>query len=234
MIIKCIIIDDEPLALELIKSYVNKTAFLDLVGTFTSAVGAIETISKEDVDLIFLDIQMPDLNGIEFSHIVPEKTKIIFITAFEQYALESYKVSALDYLLKPVSYSDFLTSATKALNWFKVVKTYESGNNNEEIKYMFVRADYKLIQIELDKIQYIEGLKDYVKIFIENEPYPIVSHGTMKSMEERLPSNFLRIHKSYIVNKNKIKIIENNRIVFGNIRIPIGDTYKHVIDGFLG
>ncbi|MDL2227560.1 LytTR family DNA-binding domain-containing protein [Odoribacter sp. OttesenSCG-928-L07] len=230
MKIKCIIIDDEPLALGLIESYVKKTAFLELAGTFSSAVEALEIISKEDIDLIFLDIQMPDLNGLEFSRAVPEKTKIIFITAFEQYALESYKVSALDYLLKPVSYSDFLTSTSKALNWFKVVKDYESGNNKEDIKHIFVKADYKLIQIELDKILYVEGLKDYVKIFIENEPYPIVSHGTMKSMEERLPSYFLRVHKSYIVNKHKIKVIENNRIVFGNIRIPIGDTYKSVID----
>lgn len=165
MILNCAIVDDEPLALELLQSYVEKTAFLRLAGKYSSAVQAMNEIpAHEEIHILFLDIQMPELNGLEFSHMVNPETRIIFTTAFGQYALDSYKVNALDYLLKPISYADFLQSVNKAMQWFELKQ--KAGNRPEEEvnnEYIYVKSDYKLVQIALDKILYIEGLKDYIK-----------------------------------------------------------------------
>lgn len=220
MIIKCAIIDDEPLALGLLESYVKKTPSLELCGAYSSAIQAMELLTDHPVDLIFLDIQMPELNGLEFSKIVPGSTRIIFTTAFGQYALDGYKVNALDYLLKPISYTDFMTAVNKAVQWFELRQKAETSSgeiqSSEDLKYIYVKSDYKLIQIELDKILYIEGLKDYIKIHLEDNPRPILSLVSMKMMEDKLPANrFIRIHRSFIVQKQKIKIIEKGRIVFG-------------------
>jgi two-component system, LytTR family, response regulator len=231
MTLTCFVIDDEPLALGLLESYVSKTPFLKLTGKFSSAVAAIDAVQNITPDLMFLDIQMAELSGMEFARLVPEKTKIIFTTAFQQYALESYKVSALDYLLKPFSYPEFLQAANKALHWHQMGRNVNLPSQNS----IFVKADYRLIQIELDKILYIEGLKDYLKIYTEDAQQPIVSHITMKAMEEMLPtSDFLRVHRSFIVQKSKIKEIERNRIVFGKIHIPVSDSYKEAFQDFMG
>ena len=229
MILNCIIIDDEPLALELIKSYVLKTPFLKLVGEYSSAVAAMKSIqNQERIDLMFLDIQMPELNGLEFSTMVKSDTRIIFTTAFNQYAIDSYKVNALDYLLKPISYTDFLQAANKAVNWFEMKNKYEENPSNaDDNEFIYVKSDYKLVQIPVDKILYVEGLKDYVKIHVEGEARAILSLNSMKTMEEKLPSDkFIRVHRSFIVQKNKIKIIDRGRIVFGKEYIPISDSYK--------
>ena len=233
MKLTCYVIDDEPLAVSLLESYVKKTPFLALEGTFNSAVHALTAISDHPVDILFLDIQMPELNGLEFSRIVGGETRIIFTTAFERYAADSYKVNALDYLLKPISYPDFLTAANKALQWFEMTRknTIQVDGtaipDKEEIESIFVKTEYKLIQIALNKILYIEGLKDYVKIYTEEDIHPILSLMSMKTMEEMLPSkNFIRVHRSYIVQAQKIKVIERNRIVFGKAYIPISDNYK--------
>lgn len=232
MTLTCAIIDDEPLAISLLESYVNKTPFLQLVGKFNSALNALSELSSQPVDLLFLDIQMPELNGLEFSRILKADTRIIFTTAFEQYALDSYKVNALDYLLKPISYPDFLKAANKALQWYELVKGNKGNENNTES--IFIKTEYKLVQVELRKILYIEGLKDYVKIFIEDEPHPILSLMSIKSLEELLPSNrFIRVHRSFIVQPEKIKVIERNRIVFGKEYIPISDNYKQKFMEFL-
>lgn len=232
MTLTCAIIDDEPLAISLLESYVNKTPFLQLVGKFNSALNALSELSSQPVDLLFLDIQMPELNGLEFSRILKTDTRIIFTTAFEQYALDSYKVNALDYLLKPISYPDFLKAANKALQWYELVKGNKGNENNTES--IFIKTEYKLVQVELRKILYIEGLKDYVKIFIEDEPHPILSLMSIKSLEELLPSNrFIRVHRSFIVQPEKIKVIERNRIVFGKEYIPISDNYKQKFMEFL-
>lgn len=231
MNLNCVIIDDEPLALELLKSYVEKTTFLHLVGTYSNAIQAMKDMTgKEPVQLIFLDIQMPGIDGLEFAKLVDASTRIVFTTAFEQYALESYKVNALDYLLKPISYTDFLQSVNKAVHWFDV------HNKNQQMpseqvpvhqNYIYVKSDYKLLQIPLHQILYIEGLKDYVKIYLEGETKPILSLISMKMMEERLPSEqFIRVHRSYIVQKSKIKVIDRGRIVFNKEYIPISDSYK--------
>ena len=163
MNLTCAIVDDEPLALDLLESYVNKTPFLTLDGKYSSAVQAMKELPEKRVDLLFLDIQMPELNGLEFSKMVDPHTRIVFSTAFEQYAIDGYKVNALDYLLKPISYVDFLQAANKAVQWFELLQ-----QPKEEIESIFVKSDYKLVQIELKKILYVEGLKDYVKIYTED------------------------------------------------------------------
>ena len=178
MKLHCAIVDDEPLALSLLESYVNKTPFLELAGKYSSAVQAMKELPGHQIDLLFLDIQMPELNGLEFSKMVDARTRIVFTTAFGQYAIDGYRVNALDYLLKPISYVDFLQAANKALQWFELVQ------KPEEIDSIFVKSDYKLVQVELKKILYIEGLKDYIKIYTEDAPKPILSLMSMKSMEE--------------------------------------------------
>ena len=228
MILNCAIVDDEPLALSLLESYVNKTPFLNLTGKYSSAMQAMKELPDMKVNLLFLDIQMPELNGLEFSRMVDLQTRIVFTTAFGQYAIDGYRVNALDYLLKPISYPDFLQAANKALQWFDLVQ------KPEEKESIYVKSDYKLVQIELKKILYIEGLKDYIKIYLEDSPKPILSLMSMKSMEELLPANrFMRVHRSYIVQKEKIRIIDRGRIVFDKTYIPISDSYKQAFQSFL-
>ena len=222
----CAIIDDEPLAVSLLESYALKTPFLELKGCYGSALEARKALTQHPVDLLFLDIQMPELSGMEMSRMLPEETRVIFTTAFEQYALDSYKVNALDYLLKPISYPDFLTAANKALKWHELSHRPEPTAEPTR-ESIFVKSEYRLIQLELRSILYIEGLKDYVKIYVEDEPKPILSLMSMKSIEETLPPDrFVRVHRSFIVQLEKIKIIERGRIVFGNEYIPISDNYK--------
>lgn len=229
MNLKCAIVDDEPLALNLLESYVSKTPSLVLAGKYSSAVQAMNDLPEKQVDLLFLDIQMPELSGLEFSKMVNPHTRIVFTTAFEQYALDGYKVNALDYLLKPISYADFLQSVNKAMQWFELLQQPQ-----EEIESIFVKSEYKLIQVELKNILYIEGLKDYIKIYEENAPKPILSLMSMKSMEELLPpSRFMRVHRSYIVQKDKIRIVDRGRIVFGKNYIPVSDSYKQAFQDFL-
>lgn len=239
MKLRCAIVDDEPLALGLLESYVKKTPLLELNGAYSSAIQAMKNLPENPVNLIFLDIQMPELNGLEFSRMIPQDTRIIFTTAFEQYALDGYKVNALDYLLKPISYSDFMQAVNKAVKWFELQQKAEENSNNliqtsSESNYIYIKSDYKLIQINLDKILYIEGLKDYIKIHLEDEPRPILSLVSMKAMEDKLPSSrFLRVHRSFIVQKQKIKVIDKGRIVFGKEYIPISDSYKQELQNYV-
>lgn len=233
MTLTCSIVDDEPLALSLMESYVQKTPFLELKNKYSSAITAMKGLQQEPVHLLFLDIQMPELNGLDFSRMIVPDTRIIFTTAFSQYALDSYRVNALDYLLKPISYKDFLEAANKALQWFEL-KEHTVGFSTTESDYIYVKSDYKLIQIKLIDILYIEGLKDYVKIYTESDPKPILSLMSMKSMEEHLPSSrFIRVHRSFIVQKSKIKLIDRGRIVFGKEYIPISDGYKQELQSYL-
>lgn len=230
MNLNCVIIDDEPLAQELLRSYVEKTPFLNLRGVYSSAVQAMTDIMDEpDIHLMFLDIQMPGLNGLEFSKLVSSQARIVFCTAFEQYALESYRVNALDYLLKPISYIDFMQTVNKAIKWFELKQGNRQVEESQDSqrKYIYVKSDYKLVQVELDRILYVEGLKDYVKIHLEGEQKAVTSLFSMKKMDEILPSDrFIRVHRSFIVQKSKIKIIERNRIVFNKNYIPISESYK--------
>ena len=226
MKLTCAIIDDEPLAVELLESYVRKTPFLELKGAYNGGITALEALKTEPVDLLFCDIQMPELSGMELSRMLPTRTRVVFTTAFDRYAVEGFRVGAVDYLLKPISYADFLTAANKAFEWFElkrrsVGKPSPAGAGPESI---FVKTEYRLRQIELDKILYIEGLKDYVKIYVEDEPRPVLS----------LPAErFVRVHRSYIVQPSKIRIIERGRIVFGKTYIPVSDGYKEAFYAFL-
>lgn len=244
MKLTCAIIDDEPLAVSLLESYVRKTPFLELAGMYTSGVLALPQLTNCPVDLLFLDIQMPDLNGMELSRILTPDTRIIFTTAFGQYALDSYKVNALDYLLKPISYPDFLAAANKALRWFELLDEAEGTPSDNGMvtaasakgapESIFLKTEYKLVQIDLDKILYVEGLKDYVKVYVADEPHPILSLMSMKAMEDMLPADrFIRVHRSFIVQPSRIKVIERNRIVYGKEYIPISDNYKHKFMEFL-
>lgn len=234
MQLNCVIIDDEPLALELLRCYVEKTPILKLLGTYPSAVQAMhEMTEQEPVQLMFLDIQMPGLSGLEFSKLINPQTRIVFTTAFEQYAIDSYKVNALDYLLKPISYADFLQAVNKAIAWFEL-QTNHTNVSHPNKDYIYVKSDYKLVQIPLNKILYIEGLKDYIKIHLEDEPKAILSLLSMKSMEESLPADrFIRVHRSYIVQKSKIKVIDRGRIVFNKEYIPISDSYKQELLSYI-
>ena len=239
MIIKCAIVDDEPLAVELLASYVTKIPFLELCGKYNNATDALHGLGEQPVDLLFLDIQMPELNGLELSKMIPENTRIVFTTAFDQYAVDGFRANALDYLLKPISYADFMEACNKALQWFQLVQQQDepvaaAAAEKEEIKSIFVKSEYKLLQINLDDIRYIEGLKDYVKIYTEQSTHPILSLMNMKAIEQMLPSSrFIRVHRSFIVQKSKIREIERNRIVFGNVYIPIGDSYKQAFQDFI-
>ena len=229
MTITCAIIDDEPLAAGLLESYARKTPYLQLVGTYNSAIMAMKDLRESPVQLLFLDIQMPELSGIEFAKILPKDTRIIFTTAFPQYAVEGYKVSALDYLLKPVSYDDFLKSTDKALEWFSMQLKQDVYR---EDRFMFVKSDYKLLRVCLDDILYIEGLKDYVR-FCLKDGEKIMSLMSMKKLEEYLPKpEFLRTHRSYIVHMSETLIVDRFRIVFGDTYIPISDNYKEDVQSY--
>lgn len=225
MNLNCIIVDDEPLALDLLETYVRRTPFLRLAARCDNAVEALAALDKEPVDLAFLDIQMPELNGLELSRLITHRTKIVFTTAFEQYALEGFRVDAVDYLLKPFNYAEFLRAATKAQHLVELERNQTADACHPDS--IFVKSDYKLVQIELRHILYIEGLKDYVRIQTDTPQGGILTLMNMKNIEERLPADtFLRVHRSYIVNINQIKTIERNRIVFGKVYIPVSDSYK--------
>lgn len=240
---KCAIVDDEPLALALLESYVKKTPMLELCGKYSNAVEAMGGLQRNPVDILFLDIQMPDLNGLDFSKTIDtSRTRIIFTTAFSQYALEGYKVNALDYLLKPISYADFASSVNRAQKWYELAHANKQETSvqadSDAVKtdsnYIFVKSDYKLVRIDFADILYIEGLKDYVKIYLSSATKPILSLSSMRSIENALPEKtFFRVHRSYIVNMDKVRIFERGQIVFGEKYIPISDSYKERVQSYL-
>jgi two-component system response regulator LytT len=231
--IKVVAIDDEPLALQLVKGYIEKTPFLELAGVFDNPLEAVGFIGSSDVDLILLDIQMPDLIGTELARVISGGPKVIFTTAYEKYALEGFRLDAVDYLLKPFSYAEFLKAVQKAE---KLIDAEKNRLPSLEVKndFIFIKSEYKTRRINFSEIHYIEGLKDYVKIFLTEEKKPVVSLSTLKALEARLPEErFMRVHRSFIVSLEKVKIIDRNRIVFGEVRIPVTDQYKENFQKFL-
>ena len=233
MVIKCLAIDDEPLALRQIGLYIKKTPLLELVALCNNAFDAMDLISSGKVSLVFVDISMPDLNGLDFVRSLNEKPFIIFTTAFSEYAVEGFRVDAVDYLLKPIGYSDFL----KAVNKVRTLIELHEGSP-ERIKtsgsHLFVKSDYRLIRINLDDIKYIESMHEYIRIHLVNDK-PVMTLVTMKSIEEQLPEEkFMRVHRSYIVNLKRITLIERNRIIFdNNVYIPVSDNYKEKFQEFI-
>ena len=234
--IQTIAIDDEPLALDMMARYIKQTPFLEFIGAFDNPIDALEAIHTKDVQLIFLDIQMPDLKGTEFAKSLDTGIKVIFSTAYAQYALEGFQLEALDYLLKPISYDTFIKSAQRARSYFELIKhklkNAESIESNEE--YLFIKADYKLQRINYNEILYFEGLKDYAKVYTSQAARHIVFHATLKAIEAKLPADkFMRVHRSYIINLEKVTTVERKRIIFGEKRITVSDQYKKAFNVFL-
>lgn len=231
MTLNCVIIDDEPLAAALLESYAKRVPYLELAGVYNSAAAAIKTIREQKIDLLFLDIQMPELSGLEFAKIINKETRIVFTTAFSQYAVEGYKVNALDYLLKPVSFEKFLDSANRALEWFEMLERQKAMKKD---RFMFVKSEYKLQRVNFDDILYIEGVKDYVKFYFEDSSKNLMSLMNMKKVEEYLPHpEFMRIHRSYIVHMTKVGLIDRFRVVMGNQYLPISESYKDNVQKYI-
>ncbi len=232
--ISTIAIDDEPLALQLMAGYIEKTPGLDLVGKFDNPLDAVEFMADNSIDLIFVDIQMPDLNGIEFARSIKKGPKVIFTTAFEKYALEGFKLEVVDYLLKPFSYEEFFIAVQKALRLIRLERKDDTTQIEANSEFLFLKSEYKIRRINFNDILYIEGLKDYVKVFVKNDTKPILSLTSLKQLEAKLPAEtFMRIHRSFIVNLSKIDTIERSRIVFGKIYIPVSDQYKEKFQEFV-
>ena len=240
--ITCIAVDDEPLAVRLLESFVAKTPSLELLGAFTDSVEAINAIREQHPQLLFLDIQMPDLNGMELAHMLPEGTKIIFTTAFKEYAFESYEVSAIDFLLKPIRYNKFIAAVEKVQEWF-VHSQPQPANISPLTSHpspltktsMFIRVDGELRQISFDHILYVEGMKDYVRFHLENERLPLTTHMTMKTVEDALPTDaFMRINRSYIVRLDKIRTVDRNLCVYiGEEIIRVTDAYREAFERYV-
>jgi DNA-binding LytR/AlgR family response regulator len=228
--ITCIIVDDEPLAVKLLESFVVKTPQLKLERSFTDSVEALAWLREHPVQLAFMDIQMPDMNGMELSHMLTGDTKIIFTTAFKEYAFESYEVSAIDFLLKPIRYNKFIAAVEKAEQWFSHQKETLSTP-----KTMFLRVDGELRQVNFDNILYVEGMKDYVRFHIEGERLPLTTHMTMKAVEDVLPTDaFMRINRSYVVRLDKIRTVDRNLCVYiGDEIIRVTDAYRDAFERYV-
>ncbi len=241
MVLRCLAVDDEPLALGLVCSFIEKTPFLELAGKYSSAVDALKVIGESAADLIFLDIQMPDLTGIELARVI-DKTpgkmpRIIFTTAFNQFALDGFKVDALDYLLKPFNYEEFLKAASKAKSYFELVQRAEDPSGavaQPREEYLFLKVEYQLVRVAYQDILYIEGLKDYVKVHLQSSSKPLLSLTSLKSLEERLPSSrFMRVHRSFIVNLDKISSVTRSNIQIGSDPVPVSEQYKEAFNDYL-
>lgn len=232
MKIRCIAVDDEPLALRLVGAFITQTPFLELAGSYPNAIDALAAIEKDKIQLLFLDIQMPDLNGMELARVLAASgpaPRIVFTTAFNHFAIESYKVDALDYLLKPFNYEEFLRAATKAKQYFESAHALQPVTVAPEEDFLFVKSDYKMLRVDFDHILFIESVKDYLKIHLSDKAKPLMTLSSLRSIEEKLPaSRFLRIHRSFIVATDKIDAITKNSVHIGEATITVGDQYKEV------
>lgn len=241
MKLRCVAVDDEPLALDLVAKFISKTSFLHMEAKFDNAIQALGYLNQHPVDLVFLDIQMPDLSGMELARILDgkvggQKPRIIFTTAYNQFAIEGYKVDALDYLLKPFSYEEFLKASTKAYQYFeKLQKPAESSPDLEKNHdYIFLKVEYQLVKVMVKDIAYVEAYKDYVKVHLTNKPNPLLSLTSMKAMEDMLPpQDFMRVHRSFIINLNHIDSVSRNVVNIGDAHITVSDNYKEPFMHFL-
>lgn len=231
--IRCVAIDDEPLALNVIENYISQTPDLELLQRFTNPVKALQFLSQNEVDLLFVDIQMPDLTGLDLISTLKSKPVLIFTTAYSEYAIEGFKADAIDYLLKPIDYPDFERAANKAKDWI-----YTKRNQAMQVQtnkdFLFIKSEYKIVRLNFDDIRYIQGMSEYVRIFLTTGK-PVMSLISMKSLEAQLPEHrFMRVHKSFIVNLEKINIIERNEIVYEDgVIIPVSAQYKAKFQEFL-
>lgn len=225
-------VDDEPLALQLITRYIDETPELSLLGDFRNPVEAAAFLMENSVDIVLLDIQMPGLNGIEFTRQMTRGPKVIFTTAYKKYAIEGFKLEVVDYLVKPFSYEDFLKAIHRAEKLISLEK--KSNENAESGKFLYLKSNYKIRRIKFDDIEYIEGFNDYVRIYAASSAEPVQSQTTLKSLEAKLPAGkFMRIHRSFIVNLRMVETVDRGRIVFGKVFIPVGDQYKEKFEEYL-
>jgi len=234
--LRCFVVDDEPLAVKMLENFIERTPFLELAGSFTDPVLALSEIRTQAPQLVFLDIQMPDLSGMELSRMIPDGTRIIFTTAFKQYAFESYEVSALDFLLKPIRYQKFLEAAEKAREWFtlKEAASAAPASAPEAKSSTFFKVDGALRKVEYDDILFVEGMKDYVMVYLASQRQPLVTHVTMKAMEEMLPAGFMRIHRSFIVALDKVASVSGTGDVkVGDRLLHVSDAYRDAFDTYL-
>ncbi len=235
--LNCIAVDDENLALDLIEDNIHKVPFLNLVGRCKNPFEAMEILQNQEIDLIFLDIQMPGITGVQFLQSMTNSPMVIFVTAYKQYALEGFNLNVIDYLLKPIDFERFLKAVNKAFELHSLKHKISVNEPIGELKNstIFVNADYSLVKIRTDEIDYVEGLKDYVKIHLNSSNKPIVTRMTMKAIEEKLPtSDFFRVHKSFIVSLDKIESIRNLKIKIGNAQIPVSESYSEEFFKLIG
>jgi DNA-binding LytR/AlgR family response regulator len=226
--ISCIVVDDEPLAIELMVDNIKRLKYLKCIGTFNSAIKAAEFLKQNKTDLVFLDIQMPEMSGVALAKTLKDNM-VIFTTAFEQYALEGFEVSAIDYILKPIMFERFEKAGLKAKEYFEFKK-----NSHSQTQFIFIRSEHQTIKVFLNSILYIEGLKDYVKIFTSQTEKPILTRVNLKGIHDLLPANeFKRVHKSYIVNVSKITSNSSDFLSISNLKIPIGEAFKKDLKSFL-
>lgn len=228
--IRCLAIDDEPLALQQIAAYINKVPFLELAAQCQSALEARQFLSDERVDAIFCDINMPDLNGMDFVKSLTAPPLVVFTTAYSEYAIEGFKVNAVDYLLKPFGMQEFMRAANRLQERLSVPASAPAETDDT----LFLKTDYRIVKVNIPDIRYVEAMSEYLKVWIEGEAKPIITLLSMKKMEERLPDNFMRIHRSYIINLDKIQEVNKNRVIMdADTYLPIGDLYKEAFQAYL-
>ena len=231
MMIRCLAIDDEPLALQQIVTYIHKVPFLELAAQCQSALEARQFLANDTVDAIFCDINMPDLNGMDFVKSLASPPLIVFTTAYSEYAVEGFKVNAVDYLLKPFGLQDFQRSANRLKERKEDTSAADISLNSD---ILFLKTDYRIVKVSISDIRYVEAMSEYLKVWLEGEQKPIITLLSMKKMEERLPDSFMRIHRSYIINLNKIQEVNKNRIIMdAETYLPIGDLYKESFQRYL-
>jgi len=230
MILNCAIIDEDPTALELLKRYVDETPTLNLIGAYPSAIEAVDGIRHNHLDVLFLAIHMQQISGLEFAKVVPKNVKIIFTTAFKEYAIEAYKVNAFDYLLKPIGYEDFMNSCKKVFDRYMQDDKY---NPIKRDKFLIVKSDYKFVRIPFESILFIECQKDYINFHLEGKPC-VMTLGNLKHLEERLPNDkFKRVHRSYIANMTKFDMIERGKLIYGSFGVPISESFNDEIKAYI-
>ena len=233
--IRCIIIDDEPLALQQMESYVKKITYLELVAACQSAIDAKEVLEKHKIDVMFCDINLPELSGLDFVKSLDNPPMVVFTTAYSEYAVEGFQLEAIDYLLKPFGFDDMKRAADKVKKRYDALRTLQEVSQIDEDDAIFLKTDYKIVRINISHIRYVEAMSEYLRIYLTDYPRPIIVLLSMKKMEERLPSrSFMRVHRSYIINLKMIQEISKNRILLGDdIEVPIGDSYREQFNAYI-
>jgi DNA-binding LytR/AlgR family response regulator len=233
--LKCLAIDDEELALELLEDNISKIPFLQLIASSGNPVEAINIIQQQQIDLVFLDIQMPGLTGLQLIKSLANKPMFILVTAYEKYALDGFDLNVVDYLVKPVPFDRFMKACNKAWELHQLKNKTQATTKENEPGYFFINVDYSHLKVVFVDVVWIEGLKDYIKIHLKSTTKPIVARISMKSLEDLLPpSNFIRIQKSYIVSKDEITAVRKNSVFIGAIELPVGENYKDAVSALLG